>query len=126
MKYSKQKEIILDGLINNAVHPTAECLYTILKPENPNLSLATVYRNLNKLADNKIIKKISGLDTSEHYDHNTSDHYHMICENCKKIYDIPSNIAADLKLEVEKITNHKINNYDIVFKGICEDCRKDI
>ena len=57
MNYSKQRELILNTLKENVVHPTAEYLYEILKENNPNLSLGTVYRNLNQLAENGTIKK---------------------------------------------------------------------
>lgn len=61
MNYSRQREVILQTLKDNVVHPTAEYLYAILKEKEPNMSLATLYRNLNQLADNGIIKKIDGL-----------------------------------------------------------------
>ncbi|HFL3267987.1 TPA: transcriptional repressor, partial [Clostridioides difficile] len=46
MKFSKQRELILNEILNNPVHPTADYLYENLKKDNPNLSLGTVYRNL--------------------------------------------------------------------------------
>ena len=121
MKYSKQKEIILDGLINNAVHPTAECLYTILKPENPNLSLATVYRNLNKLAESSIIKKIQGLDASDRFDHNTHEHYHFICEKCRRVYDVNLELLSYIN---DKVKDHNIKSFDLLLKGICNNCKE--
>lgn len=63
MNYSRQREVILQTLKDNVVHPTAEYLYAILKEKEPNMSLATLYRNLNQLADNGIIKKIDGLES---------------------------------------------------------------
>ena len=74
MNYSRQREIILDTLKSNVVHPTAEYIYSILQKENPKISLATLYRNLNQLAEHGIIKKIDGLEQSSHYDHNTHAH----------------------------------------------------
>ena len=58
MRYSKQRELILQTLQKNAIHPSAEQLYELIKREEPAISLATVYRNLNLLAQQKIIKKI--------------------------------------------------------------------
>ena len=57
MNYSRQRDIILQTLKANVVHPTAEYLYAVLKEKEPNISLATLYRNLNQLSDNGIIKK---------------------------------------------------------------------
>ena len=61
MKYSRQRDLILKALRENVVHPTADFIYTVLKEKEPNLSLATVYRNLNLLANEGIIRKIEGL-----------------------------------------------------------------
>lgn len=96
MNYSKQREIILDTLKSNVVHPTAEYIYEILKKEDSKISLATLYRNLNQLAENGLIKKIDGLESSSHYDHNTHAHYHFICDNCKKVFDVSCDIAPDI------------------------------
>lgn len=59
MNYSRQREIILETLKENVVHPTAEYLYGILQEKAPNISLATLYRNLNQLAENGIIKRLT-------------------------------------------------------------------
>ncbi len=123
MNYSRQREIILDTLKSNAVHPTAEYLYSILQKENFKISLATLYRNLNQLAEHGIIKKIDGLEPSSHYDHNTHAHYHFICDNCKKIYDINSDIAPELVRRAEEETDFKVLGHDIVFHGICSECK---
>ena len=123
MNYSRQREIILETLKSNVVHPTAEYIYSILQKENPKISLATLYRNLNQLAEHGIIKKIDGLEQSSHYDHNTHAHYHFICDNCKKVYDISSAIAPELVKRAEAETDFQILGHDIVFHGICKECK---
>lgn len=125
MNYSRQREIILDTLSRNAVHPTAEKLMEIIKTENPdsNIGIATVYRNLRQLADMGIIKRIEGLEDAEHFDHNTHTHYHFICNDCKKVFDIDANIADDIVEKMQKQTNFTITDYDIVFKGVCNNCK---
>lgn len=127
MNYSKQREIILDTLSKNAIHPTAEALLEFLKRDDSNVGMTTLYRNLNKLADAGLIKKIDGLEPSAHFDHNTFEHYHFICEKCKKVYDIPSSVAPDLVKNTTEATGFDITSHDIVFHGICSECkRKDI
>lgn len=127
MNYSKQREIILDTLSKNAIHPTAEALLEFLKRDDSNVGMTTLYRNLNQLADAGLIKKIDGLEPSAHFDHNTFEHYHFICEKCKKVYDIPSSVAPDLVKNTTEATGFDITSYDIVFHGICSECkRKDI
>lgn len=127
MNYSKQREIILDTLSKNAIHPTAEALLEFLKQDDSNVGMTTLYRNLNQLADAGLIKKIDGLEPSAHFDHNTFEHYHFICEKCKKVYDIPSSVAPDLVKNTTEATGFDITSHDIVFHGICSECkRKDI
>lgn len=122
MRNSRQKEIIKTGLKKFCIHPTAEELYLHLKSENPNLSLATVYRNLNKLAQKGEIKKIEGLSEQIHYDHNNSEHFHMICVECNKICDLPSDMSSSLKEVLSNQNEFEVLSYDIIVKGICNNC----
>ena len=123
MNYSKQREKILEVLSNNAVHPTAEKLLEILKDEGAEIGMTTLYRNLNKLAEKGIIKKIDGLETSSHFDHNTFEHYHFICDECKKVFDIPFEVAPDVVSKTEQSTGFTVKWYDIAIHGICNECR---
>ncbi len=125
MNYSRQREQIYEALANNVVHPSAEYIYDILKQANSNISLATVYRNLNKMALNGRIKKIRGLEDRAHFDHNTFEHYHFICRKCGRIYDIPCEIAPEIISKTEKSTGFKIESHDIVFSGICRECSEN-
>lgn len=123
MNYSRQREIILETLKANVVHPTAEYIHDVLKKTEPNISLATVYRNLNQLASFGIIKKIEGLEQSVHYDHNTHEHYHFICDNCKKVFDIEANVAPDIETKTHDKTGFLIHGHEINFHGLCSECQ---
>jgi Fur family transcriptional regulator, peroxide stress response regulator len=123
IRYSKQRENIKKGLVKFCVHPTAEELYLELKPKNLALSLATVYRNLNQLTNTGEIKKIEGLSEKVHYDHNNSEHYHMICLKCGRVEDLffePERLKEVLNQQNE----FEIFSYDILVKGICKKCKK--
>lgn len=124
MRYSKQRETILTALKENPVHPTADHIYAMLKKGNPSLSLGTVYRNLNLLADNGLIKRIKGLDNKEHFDHNTFDHAHIICTKCGHVHDIM--LEDSLKQMLNKLkegSSFTITHCDVVLKGMCNDCK---
>ncbi len=125
MNYSKQREIIYQALADNVVHPSAEYIYDVLKQANSNISLATVYRNLNKMAHNGKIKKIQGLEDKAHFDHNTFEHYHFICKKCGRIFDIPCDIAPEIIKKTQESTGFKIESHDIVFSGICRECSEN-
>lgn len=109
---------------NNPVHPSADVIYKSLKSEYPELSLGTVYRNLNVLTDMGLIIKVnSGLD-SEHYDGNIEKHYHMVCEKCNHLYDMDIPYLDNIVSEAQENSKHKICKHDLVFVGICEHCNE--
>lgn len=124
MNYSKQREKILDVLTNNPIHPTADELLEFLKEENSNVGLTTLYRNLNQMASDGMIKKIDGLEASAHFDHNTFEHYHFICKECGKVFDIPSSVAPSVVKNTREATGFDIISHDIVFHGVCSECKK--
>ena len=125
MKYSKQREHILKTLRENVIHPTADEIYALARKGMPSLSLATVYRNLNQLAENGIIRRIDGLDGSVHFDHNLCKHYHFICTKCNKVYDVAYDIAPDLADKVLAETGLFVESFDISLKGNCTNCKKN-
>ena len=118
MKYSKQRQKILEIINNSYDHPTAYMVYEKVKNE---ISLGTVYRNLNNLVDNNLIKKIS-LST-DRYDKNT-DHCHLCCVKCNKIIDIG---LLNIDKYILDNYNFKVLSSDVVLMGICNECigRKD-
>lgn len=124
MKYSKQREMILQTLRENVIHPTADQLYQLLRCKMPNISLGTVYRNLNQLAEHREIIKIDGLDGSVHFDHNTHKHFHFICIKCNKVYDVPTEVAPDLEQKVLETTGLSVTDYEVSMRGICQKCQK--
>ncbi len=123
MRNSKQRNLILKALTDYPTHPTAEQLYGRLKDKNPALSLGTVYRNLNLLAQSNIIRKINGLHNTAHFDHNTTGHYHFTCLNCGDVFDIPCDIAGDIQTKAERASGFKITEHEIVLKGFCQKCK---
>ena len=122
MRNSKQKEIILRALDGYRIHPTAEELYKYIHQEHSDIGVATVYRNLNKFAEKKVIRKIIGLDGSSHFDSCIEPHYHFICTCCGKIYDIPMVIGQNMIAKAEEFTDCKITSVDITVRGLCRDC----
>ena len=127
MRYSKQNEFIFNYILNSCNHPTAEMVYNTVKKDIPNISLGTVYRNLNSLVDEKKIIKIISLEGSDYYDKISIPHQHMVCKKCKQVIDVVLNNNIDLKqiseLENEN-SNCKVEEMNIMFSGICSKCLK--
>ncbi|HEK4781358.1 TPA: transcriptional repressor [Clostridioides difficile] len=124
MKFSKQRELILNEILNNPVHPTADYLYENLKKDNPNLSLGTVYRNLAQLTEHGFIRKVSIPGYPDRFDGRIDNHDHIICEVCGEVYDLESEVLNNLQELISEETDIKITSYNISFKGICNNCKR--
>jgi Fur family peroxide stress response transcriptional regulator len=107
-------------------HPTASWIYDKLKGEFPDLSMGTVYRNLNSLTEQGFIRKIDFGSTFDRYDANVAPHYHFICERCGSIIDLNMKMNDDLNRSVDKSTNFKTKRHRIEFYGLCDKCWSDL
>lgn len=111
-------------LQNTGTHPTADWIYDQLKGEFPNLSMGTVYRNLNILIEQKLIKKIDFGSTFDRFDANIGPHYHFICERCSSVLDLELPVDEALNERVNVSTHHNAQRHRIEFFGICDRCEK--
>lgn len=120
-RYSHQRELIHQALMHTDEHPTAEMVYNWLKPANPNLSLGTVYRNLNLLADEGVVKRMSF--PVERYDAETRPHPHFQCHGCGRVYDL-TGLAYDEGLDqtAAHCSGHDVEHHDLIFAGTCCHC----
>ncbi len=120
MTRSIQQKIILEELRKTKSHPTAEELHGLVRLVNPNIGLATVYRNLDKLSSAGIINKIDG--DVKRYDGNMMKHYHLRCPNCHKVEDFS---IGDLEETFNKFLNKTKKNdlgINIEFIKQCKKC----
>ena len=88
IKYSRQRESIKRYLASTREHPTADTVYTEVKKDFPNISLGTVYRNLNLLTELGEAIKISTPDGGDRFDGITEPHCHFFCKECGSVLDI--------------------------------------
>ena len=125
LKYSRQRESIKSCLMNRCDHPTADALYTTLREQFPNISLGTVYRNLNLLVDLGEIKKIPSGDGIDHFDYDTSPHYHFVCRQCGCIRDLPMPVSDTPEQEAAAFVDGTIEDHSLIFRGVCSSCREN-
>lgn len=118
-----QKALILETLKKLKTHPTADELYSILRKSLPKISLGTVYRNLEALSEQGIIRKLDGIDSQKRFDGDLTNHYHIKCVECGKVGDIHVS-PISLPIEVIKHTDYKILDHDLELTGICHTCQK--
>ena len=124
LKYSRQREAIKDYLSSVTTHPTADTVYMHIKEEFPNISLGTVYRNLNLLVELGEIRKLSCGDDTDHFDYDTSPHYHYVCRQCGRVMDIPMEATKELETAAKEFVPGTIDDHTVFFYGICDECMK--
>ena len=124
IRKSKKRDRVLDLLKNTTIHPTADWIYKQLKKEFPDLSMGTVYRNLNIMIEEGLVKKIDSGSTFDRFEANITPHYHFICEKCVKIIDLKMPIDDSLNEKVNKTNQYKAHFHKIEFFGQCEECEK--
>ena len=121
-KYSKKRQAILDALRNTTEHPSAEMLYARLKPEYPDLSLGTVYRNLAMFIRDGDVISVGTVSGQERYDAVTKPHAHFICSECGCVLDVCSPCLSELDKSVESETGGEVSGHSLSFSGTCRSC----
>lgn len=114
-KYAKK---ILEIVETSHSHMTAEQIFEVLRQTYPNVVLATVYNNLNKLWNENLIRKVSAEGMPDRYDR-MEKHDHLMCRQCGKLIDVS---LKDLTETFEKQLGFSILSYDLKLLYICEDC----
>ncbi|MBP3704678.1 MAG: transcriptional repressor [Clostridia bacterium] len=122
--FSRKREAIYNAVCGTKVHPTAEWVYETLKPDYPDLSLGTVYRNIKKFCENGKIRSVGVIRGQEHFDGDTSKHSHFVCSGCGRVLDIFEPVVEEETLtDIEKKHDFLIISEDILFSGICPECK---
>lgn len=123
-KYSRQREEIKACLASRKDHPTADAVYMAIRQQIPNISLGTVYRNLTMLVDAGEITRLRVGDGVDHFDYDTSPHYHFVCTECGSVIDLDmKNIDSILKLAGAGFDG-RIAGHVTYFYGVCGHCCK--
>lgn len=120
---SFQRIKVLEYLIKNQFHPTAEEIYAGLQGEIPTLSKSTIYNTLNTFMEAGLVKVLNIEDNETRYDIITETHGHFKCEECGGIFNFNINIDS---FTTEELKGFKVIDKDVYFKGICPKCLLNI
>lgn len=122
MKYSRQRESILNALTEKLDHPTAEMVYQCVKKEQPNISLGTVYRNLNQLVAQGVVRRIATPTSGDRFDCRTDPHAHLMCSCCGRVFDLEDDLLLEIDRNVLATTGFLVNDRQLLLRGLCADC----
>lgn len=122
LKATPQRISVLRALGKHE-HPTIDELYENIKKEYPTISLATVYKNLNTLIDEKLVIEINVPNQKTKYDIYEEPHIHIVCEKCGNIHDIYQEFLSDYQGILEEKINNKISRLSVVATTpTCKKC----
>lgn len=129
-KLTPQRRAIVDIIIDKeGQHLTAEEIYDEVKKICPDIGLATVYRTVLLLEEVGVIYKLDLNDGCSRYELVHSDeehrHHHLVCNKCKKVFEVQDDLLEELEERIEKTYKFKILDHSVKFFGICSECCKN-
>lgn len=129
-KFTKQREIIYQALLESrGDHLNPEEIHQMIVNENEDIGIATVYRTLQLFEELGIVNK-------HNFDHNcfryelvdldeVHSHHHLICSQCQNVQEMRVDLLDDLEERIEREQDFTISNHDLMFYGICSDCKNN-
>lgn len=123
-RQTTQKSAILKYLMSVKTHPTAEEVYKKVSTNIPSISLGTVYRNLNQMAESGKILKLE-INNEFHFDADISSHQHCVCIKCNKIIDSYSDKINNYVLKKIDKNAFQPTSVNIMLKGVCKKCGRN-
>lgn len=127
LKYTRQREIVLNILYHSDTHYTPEALYMEIKRREPdlNVGIATVYRTLNLLEESEMVTSLSFGTAGKKFElANKPHHDHLICKNCGKIIEFENSIIERQQALIAKEYKFKLTGHLMQLYGICEACNQ--
>ena len=119
---SRQRTLVYQVVKDSHSHPNAEEVYLLVRRQLPDISLGTVYRNLNLLADIGEAIKITTPDGGDRFDARTNPHYHFYCKCCKRMIDMDFDHMDKINQLASESFDGQIESHTMLFYGICGDC----
>jgi Fur family transcriptional regulator, peroxide stress response regulator len=118
-----QRRVILEELSKVKTHPTADEVYEMARKRLPNISMATVYRNLDLMSKSNSIYKLDIAGRKKRFDADITKHYHLRCEDCGGVVDLELSQLEDIEKRLESLKGLEgIVDFSLEFKGKCKQC----
>ena len=117
---TKQQTLICDILANVHDHLNAEQVFQLAREKLPNIAMGTVYRNLNQLAVEGQIRRLTVPGQPDRYDRNPTPHGHLVCQDCGKLEDL---FLPDLEDYLQQRCGTEITSYELTMGHVCPQCQ---
>jgi Fur family ferric uptake transcriptional regulator len=124
LRMTRQRSIILEELRKSRIHPTANQVYELVRRRMPRVSLATVYRNLEKLTQAGMVQTVELTGCRRRYDGWADEHTHVRCVDCGRVEDISGGVLDRAAERVGRLSAYKILGHHLEFTGRCPKCER--
>ena len=122
VRCTSQRYAILEYLMNNPTHPTAEEIHRAINKRDPRASLATVYKALHAMAESGLIRELNLGGSAVQFEYKVDRHHHFICESCGRTEDIPwFDIPPDSL--AQSLGSRTMKSCELLVQGVCQTCR---
>ena len=123
-KQFRKRNAIYACLMRTDSHPSAEMVHQMLQKTHPDISQATIYRNLALFKKQGQIISVGTVNGTERFDANTAPHVHFICTGCDSVLDMPQiRVPTALSSDVEHTTGCHVDSCQLTFTGLCHKCQ---
>jgi Fur family ferric uptake transcriptional regulator len=124
IRKTKQRRVILEELTRLHTHPTADELYERVRKRLPKISLGTVYRNLELLSRQGLVRKLEVGGSQKRFDGDLEKHHHIRCIRCGRIDDLPEGAGiTECDEDMIRSTGYQLVDRRVEFLGLCPACR---
>jgi len=121
LKATPQRLVIMD-IIDTKGHITIDKLYKMVKVKFNTISLATIYKNINNMIENKLLFEVKVPNQKSVYEIAKAPHSHLLCKSCSQVVDIDLDMS-DLEKTISKTHNFIVDQKDLIFSGTCQHCK---
>ena len=119
---SRKRDAILACLRSTETHPSAEWIYENLKPDYPDLSLGTVYRNLAQFREQGLLRCVTTVNGVERLDACTEPHTHFVCDCCGAVIDAPFSCDTGREEAAARGSGFSVRSCEVLLRGLCPAC----
>jgi len=123
-RYTEQRAAVYRFLLGTVRHPTADEVFTAVRSDIPDISLATVYKSLEALVGCELAMKLTYGDAAARYDARTDPHPHARCTVCGSVLDVPGRIDARVLEGLGTVRGFMVEGYRLELVGRCGGCQK--
>jgi Fur family ferric uptake transcriptional regulator len=123
IKMTVQRRIILEEVRDLKSHPSADEVYVAVRRRLPDISMATVYRNLETLAEYGLIRRLWEVAAPRRYDGILEEHYHIVCDRCGRVDDVRLEPVNGFLEDARRVSDYDVRGYRLEFHGLCPNCR---